>query len=189
MAIGACIRAALGAVVSRRIAFPGVSTLLVILAALTLYHAGIYDYSEDAALYTFVQSTPKASLMAGPPDLMDNVLTFGRRKAFVTYKLSHTWSSRFWEIIKKRTFDFYRAYYSDNPEDVRDFCHRNGIDYLIVRDRDFLANRLEKGRIHFEPFDTYIRDLVKSRYYFAVLDRKAFPPIYDMDGIRVLRIH
>jgi hypothetical protein len=91
VATGACIRVAVGAVVPRFIAFPVASTLLVVLAALTLYRVGIYDYSSDAGLYRFVESTPKTSLMAGPPDLMDSVLTFGRRKAFVTYELSHTW--------------------------------------------------------------------------------------------------
>ncbi len=48
-------------------------------------------YSRQAPLYKFMQTTPKISMIAGPPDLMDDVLTFGQRKAFVTYKLSHTW--------------------------------------------------------------------------------------------------
>ncbi len=188
VAIGACIRAALGSLVSRGIAFPLAATLFTILAAISLYRTGIYDYSREAALYRFVQSAPKTSLMAGPPDLMDNVLTFGRRKAFVTYKLSHTWYTRYWEVIKKRTFDFFRAYYAEDPAEVRDFCRKNGIDYLIVRDKDFSPDLLKKTQIHFEPFDTYIKDLVNSRSHFAVLDRKAFTPIYDMDGIRVIKM-
>jgi hypothetical protein len=188
VAIGVCIRVAVGAVVPRSFAFPVASTLLVILAALALYRVGIYDYSSEAALYRFVQSTPKTSLMAGPPDLMDSVLTFGRRKAFVTYELSHTWYTRYWEVIKKRTFDFYRAYYAEEPAEVREFCRENGIDYLIVRDEDFSRDLLKKTQIHFEPFDAYIKDLVNSRSYFAVLDRRAFPPIYDVDGIRVIKM-
>jgi hypothetical protein len=189
VAIGACIRVAVGALVPRRIAFPAVSTLLVILAAFTLYRVGIYDYSQDAPLYRFMQSTPKTSLLAGPPDLMDNVLTFGRRKAFVTYELSHTWYTGYWEVIKKRSFDFYRAYYAEDPGVVREFCRENGIDYLIVRDKDFSPGLLKKTQIHFEPFDAYIKDLVNSRSHFAVLDRKAFPPIYEKDGVRVLKMH
>lgn len=188
VAIGACIRVALGAAVPRCIAFPLMSTIFVILAALTLYRVGIYDYSADAALYRFVQSTPKTSLIAGPPDVMDNVLTFGRRKAFVTYELSHTWYTQYWEVIKKRTFDFIRAYYTEDPAEVREFCRKNGIDYLIVRDKDFSRDLLKKTQIHFEPFDTYIKDLVNSRSHFAVLDRKDFPPIYDEDGIRVIKM-
>jgi hypothetical protein len=190
VAIGACIRVALGRVRSWPIAFPVASTLFIIFAAFNLYYVGIYDYSKDAALYRFVQSTtPKTSLMAGPPDLMDNVLTFGRRKAFVTYKLSHPWYTLYWEIIKRRTFDFFRAYYSGDPKEVREFCLKNGIDYLLVRDEDFSPKYVKRERIHFEPFDTYIRDLVNSRSHFAILDRKAFPPIYETHGVRVLKMH
>jgi hypothetical protein len=195
VAIGACVRAAFGATVSRRIAFPIASSLFVILAALALYRVGIFDYSGDAALYKFVRSTPKTSLIAGPPDLMDNVLTFGRRRAFVTYELSHTWYTTYWKIIKKRTFALFRAYYAEDPWEVRQFCRENGIDYLIVRDKDFSPDPLKKDQVHadgsqfaFEPFDSYVKKLVNSRSHFAVLDRKAFPPIYDKDGIRVIKM-
>ena len=51
VAIGACIRVALGALVPRRIVFPLIS-LFVILAALTLYRVGIYDYSVGTLPYT-----------------------------------------------------------------------------------------------------------------------------------------
>lgn len=188
VAIGACIRAALGALVPDRLTFPLASTLLIVLAAFSLYRTGIYDYSRDAALYKFVRSTPKSSLMAGNPSLMDNVLTFGRRKAFVTYKLSHTWYKTYWKIVKKRTFDLFQAYYAQDPEVVRQFCRNNGIDYLIVRDADFKPDYLRKGQIDFEPFDSYIRRLVKFRSHFAVLDGRTFPPVYDKDGIRVIKM-
>ncbi len=195
VAIGACIRVAIGTVVSRRISFPVATSLFAILAALTLYRVGIYDYSADSALYRFVRTTPKTSLIAGPPDLMDKVLTFGRRKAFVTYELSHTWYIRYWDVIKKRTFDFFRAYYAKDPAVIREFCRENGIDYLIVRDADFSADLLKKNQIHpdgsqfaFEPFSSYIDQLVKSRSHFAVLDRQAFPPIYEKDGVRVIKM-
>ncbi|MGO9118108.1 MAG: hypothetical protein ACLQPD_10910 [Desulfomonilaceae bacterium] len=189
VAIGLCIRVALGKLVSRRIAFPAISTLFLILGAINIYHVEIGDYSGQVALYKFVQSSPKTTLIAGPPDLMDDVLTFGQRKAFVTYKLSHAWYRGYWAVIKKRTFDLFSAYYAEDPAEVNKFCRDNGIDYLIVRDEDFSPARLEKGQIHFEPFDTYIRDIVKSRTHFAVLDRKAFRPIYDMEGIRVIKMH
>ncbi|HTY25716.1 MAG TPA: hypothetical protein VMC85_21480, partial [Desulfomonilaceae bacterium] len=186
--VGLCIRAALVKLVPRRIVFPAISTLFIVLGAINMYHVELGDYSRQAALYQFVQTTPKTSLMAGPPDLMDDVLTFGRRKAFVTYKLSHTWYTRYWAVIKKRTFDLFTAYYAEDPEQVRKFCRDNGIDYLIVRDEDFTPTYVKKDRIHFEPFDSYIRNLVKSRSHFALLDRKAFAPIYEKDGIRVIKM-
>jgi hypothetical protein len=187
--LGLCVRAALGNLVSRGMAFPVISTVLIVLAAINIYHVELGDYSRQAPLYKFMQMTPKISLVGGPPDLMDDVLTFGQRKAFVTYKLSHCWYTKYWSLIKKRTFDWFTAYYAEDPEEVRRFCNENGINYLIVRDEDFSPAHARKDRIHFEPFDSYIRNLMSSRSHFALLDGKAFPPIYEMDGIRVIEMH
>jgi hypothetical protein len=117
---------------------------------------------------------------------MDNVLTFSRRKAFVTYELSHTWYTRYWDIIKTRTYDFFRAYYASDPEVIRAFCRKNHIDYMVVREADFSPRTLKKGTFYFEPFNSFIRGQVKGRKYFALLDSKVFPPIYMFDGVRVI---
>jgi hypothetical protein len=160
----------------------------VLLAGARNWHVGIYDYSSDAPLYRFLETTPKSSLVAGPPELMDNVVTFARRKALVTYELSHTWMDKYWAIIKARTFDLFRAYYAADPEEIRDFARRYGINYLVVREKDFSAQNIEKGGIYFEPFDGYIRTLVNSKARFAALDDNLFPVVYRGPGIRVLKI-
>jgi hypothetical protein len=187
VACAVCLRMALSSLVSDRVAFPVVTSLLVVLAALRLYTVGLYDFSDQARLYRFLESTPRTSLIAGHPELMDNVLTFSRRKAFVTYELSHTWYTRYWDTIKGRTYDFFRAYYASDPEVVREFCRKNHIDYLVVRDDDFSAKTLKKGKFYFEPFNSFIRESVRGRNHFAVLDLKAFPPIYLFDGVRVIK--
>lgn len=183
---GVALRVAVGTLVSRRVAFPVVTTLLAILAALRLYHVGLYDYTQQERLYHLLETTPRSSLMAGHPDLMDNVVTFAGRKAFVTYKLSHTWYKDYWATIKQRTFDFFRAYYASDPEEIHAFCRENGIDFILVRDKDFSPETLKQGKFYFEPFNTYIRDLVKDRSKFAILDGKQFPPLFVMDGVRVI---
>jgi len=135
--------------------FVVIAVLCVAFGAARNYHVGIYDYSSDAALYKFLETTPKTSLIAGPPELMDNCLTFSRRKAFVTYKLSHAWVDKFWAIIKKRTFDFFDAYYAETPEEILKFARHYGVDYLVVRQADFSPERLRTGQIYFEPFGGY----------------------------------
>jgi hypothetical protein len=162
--------------------------ILVVLGAARNWHVGIYDYSEYASLYKFLESTPKTSLVAGNPELMDNVPTFARRKAFVTYELSHTWSDKYWDVVKGRTFDLYRAYYSDDPQEIRSFGNRYGIDYLVVRDEDFSPKSLQNDRIYFEPFNGFIHRLVDHKSHFAALDSKAFPIVYSKNGVRVLQI-
>jgi hypothetical protein len=172
----------------RRKFLVALAVVLVGLGAARNWNVGIYDYSRYAPLYTFLESVPKTSLIAGHPELMDNVPTFARRKAFVTYELSHTWSDKYWEIIKNRTFDLFRAYYSGKPEEIRNFGRRYGIDYLIVRDSDFPPQSRATKQIYFEPFNTFIHRLVDHRSHFAALDSSAFPAVYSRDGIRVLKI-
>ncbi|MGA8831106.1 MAG: hypothetical protein WB554_05825, partial [Desulfomonilaceae bacterium] len=106
---------------------------------------------------------------------------------YVTYKLSHTWVEPYWSEVKRRTFDLFKAYYSSKPEEIRSFCKSNHIDYLIVRSEDFELERLKKFPPYFEPFNGFIWYLTNSRNYFAALDKTVFPPIFEENGIRVLR--
>lgn len=184
---GVSIRIAIERLGLRRFAFPFIVTALVVIGAIRLHNVGVYDYSGNVQLYRFLQSTPKSSLLAGHPMIMDDITTFGRRKAFVTYELSHTWYTRFWPLIKKRTFDFFHAYYADDPGLIRKFCRENGIDYLIVRDEDFRKDDLDRRLPYFEPFGGYIRGLVREQKRFSILDTKEFPPVYHHNGVRVIK--
>jgi hypothetical protein len=171
----------------RRYAFPIIVTLLVLFGAVRLHGVGLQDFSQHAKLYRFLETTPKNSMLAGHPEIMDNVVTFAKRKAFVTFELSHTWYDRYWDIVKKRTFDFFDAYYASDPEDIRRFCRENSIDYVVVRQQDFPPIHSGRKPIYFEPFNTYIRDLLSSRSHFAILDTTQFPPLFDEKGVRVVK--
>ncbi len=160
----------------------------VVVGPVTLVNVGLFDYSEHESLYRFFRTVPRSSLSAGPPDIMDNVVTFGRRSALVTYELSHTWYRTYWKMIKKRSFDFFRAYYASDPEEIRRFSRANNVDYLVVRREDFPPKPASGGSIHFEPFDTYVRGLAKSGSHFAALDRNAFPIVFENNGLLVLKI-
>ncbi|MBI5570656.1 MAG: hypothetical protein HY914_11990 [Desulfomonile tiedjei] len=162
--------------------------LVSVIGALRCYNVGVFDYSEHAPLYRYLGTTPKSTLIAGHPELMDSIPTFARRKAFVTYELSHTWMDRYWGTIKGRTFDLFRAYYAQDPEAIVEFGRKYGIDYLVIREEDFDPKRIERKEIYFEPFGSFIRDRASGRSSFAVLDKRAFPPVFLQDRIRVLKI-
>ncbi|MEW6530542.1 MAG: hypothetical protein AB1473_06885 [Thermodesulfobacteriota bacterium] len=186
MVAGVFLRVAIESLGLRRFAFPFLVTVLVLFGAVRSHNMELYDFSRHADLYQFLRTTPKTALIAGHPELMDNIPTFARRKAFVNYELSHTWIEPFWSTIKKRTYDFFRAYYAQDPEEIRRFCREYGIDYLLVRDEDFSAERLQREPIYFEPFNTFVRELTRSASRFAILDAREFPPLYEKDGIRVI---
>jgi hypothetical protein len=181
----ACFHAGL----ARALSTPKKAAAVVLLAAALsfprLHDLELYDYSGDAALYQAAWETPKDSLFAGYPYLMDNLLTFGKRKVFVSYKLAHPWSKGWWEFVRPRLESLFRAYYAKDPGEVRAFCRENHIDFLVVDPADFKPEFLRK-RPFFAPFDALIRDLAKDRSEFAVLDEREFPFTAIGDRLRLI---
>lgn len=186
---------------------------VLVSSGLRIHNVGIYDYSKDARLYEFLSTTPKNSTVAGPPEVIDNVVTFAKRKGFVTFELSHTWFTEYWRLIKKRTVDLFKAYYSDDPDIIRDFAEKNGINYIIVRDRDYYPQNISKTfdgfepfgsverstasainedtkphLIYFEPFQSFIRARYQNSQYFALLDESQFKPVFKGEGYRVIKL-
>jgi hypothetical protein len=183
--LAACLRLVVERLRLAQYFFPGLFALLVLLGGVRLHGTELFDYSANADLYAFVKSRTSAdALVAGPPDLMDNVMTFGHRRAFITEELSHPWIEPYWSTIKKRTYDFFGAYYSDSEELVRIFCRQNGISYIVVREADFSENR----RRYFEPFGSYISEFARPGKKFALLNSDVFPDVFRADGIRVIKI-
>jgi len=161
---------------------------LLVFASFKGRHIELFDYSHGQSLYKFLQTTPKNTLIAGWPELMDNVMTFGNRRAFVTYELSHTWVEPYWSEVKKRTFDLFKVYYSSSPDEIKAFCKSRGIEYFIVREEDFSPQRLSEPNLYFEPFNGFIWYLMNSTQDFAILDKSVFPPVFDSNGVRVIHI-
>ncbi|GFK95733.1 hypothetical protein NNJEOMEG_03601 [Fundidesulfovibrio magnetotacticus] len=137
----------------------------------------LYDYSAQAPLYAAIEAaTPKSALLAGLPDLMDNVMTFSRRNALVTFELAHPWSRGYWERFRPRLEAVLKAYYAQDPADVRALARDWGVDFLVVNEAHFTPEFLS-GRPVFEPFGAIVRESVRGRTAFALLNPALFPRI------------
>ena len=158
---------------------------LAVLGGIRLKNEGLFDYSANAALFEAAQHTPKNALFAGHPKLMDDVLTFGQRKVFVSYKLAHPWSKGWWNFVRPRIEQFFQAYYAADPQDVRDFCRENHVDFLVVDPAQFQPDFIAK-RPFFAPFDIFIRELTKGRTTFALLSAEDFPFTPLEGGLRLI---
>ena len=198
-----CLVLALGVQTALRAArWPRSAAILALVAmaglgAWRLQGVGLKDYSAYRAVYTALAETPKDALMAGHPNLMDNIPTFAQRRAFATYELAHPWSRGFWAQLQPRLTDLFKAYYAADPQEVADFCRKYGIAFLIVDDRHFTPAFLKGGyflfpgdkphlpglarglaeRIYapfFAPFDEQIRHLTAGREKFALLSDPGF---------------
>jgi hypothetical protein len=174
-----------------------VLVLVAVLGGMRLQGVGLFDYSRYRPLYAALSQTPKNALIAGHPNLMDNVPTFAQRPALATFELAHPWSQGYWQQLRPRLEDFFTAYYADDPRVVRDFGRKYHVSFLVVDARHFTPEFLAGGRFpvpfnpplakekkrlaelvtcpFFAPFDEQIRGLVRDRSRFVLLDRDLFP--------------
>jgi len=186
----------------------GAVALVVVLSALRLQGVGLCDYSMYRSLYGALAQTPKAALIAGHPNLMDNVTTFAQRRALATFELAHPWSKGYWWQIKPRLEELFTAYYANDPQVVRDFCRKYQVSFLVVDDRHFSPEFLAGGHFlvpfdqplqccgrkmseqvacpFFAPFDAQIRRQVQGRHRFALLNQEIFPGLVVDEHLRLL---
>ncbi len=142
--------------------------LLVFLSFNIQKEISLIDMSYNKDLYVYLRSLPKNIMIAAHPLLADGIPTFARRKVFIKNELSLPFYDKYWEIVKKRTFDFFNAYYADDPLSVYKFCEGNKIDYLVVNEKDFTKEYFIEKKVYFEPFNTYVINLTENRQHFAL---------------------
>jgi hypothetical protein len=187
LALGLCLKAALERWGLPRRGSVFIVLLAVVLGGLRLQGVGLFDYSQYRPLFASLSQTPKGALIAGHPALMDNVPTFAQRRAFATFELAHPWSRGLWQRLKPRLEDLFAAYYATDPEVVRAFSAKYGIDFLVVDDRHFTPEFIA-GTPFFAPFDDLIRGLAQGRRDFALLREGPFPRMTVDEHIRILDV-
>ncbi len=210
-----CLILALGLHAALKVeGWPRNLAVLVLVAAaglgyLRLKDVGLKDYGVYRPLYAALADTPKDAVIAGHPNLMDNVPTFARRRALVTYKLAHPWSQGYWQQIEPRLEDLFAAYYAADPQEVVAFCRKYQVSFLVVDDRHFTPEFLAGGRFFvpldrkvprfwrktladrvdcpfFAPFDRLIARLTQGRHQFALLASPLFAAVRLDEHLRLL---
>jgi hypothetical protein len=174
-----------------------------------LENTGLMDYGVYQPVYAALADIPKDAVTAGHPNLMDNVPTFARRRALVTYKLAHPWSKGYWQKIEPRLKDLFVAYYAADPQEVIAFCRKYQVSFLVVDDRHFTPEFLAGGRFlvplvqkapryfghtladrvdcpFFAPFDRQIVELTRGRRQFALLSSPVFSAAILDEHLRLL---
>ena len=128
----------------------------------------LMNASDDKDWLEYLGTLPKDALIAAPPLLADNIPTFAKRSVLINYEMSMPFYDRVWPTIKQRTFDFFNAYYADDPLSLYAFTQKYGIDDIVVDERLFSPRYLRYGRFYFEPFNYFVRKLVRQRKVFIL---------------------
>lgn len=185
LALAVVLRHALAGILSRA---GGRGALLALSLAVGLWRlsgVGLYDYRADAALYAAVRELPKDALLAGNPEDMDTVLTFGRRNVVASFELAHPWSVGYWRLYAPRLAHQAEAYYAKDPAKVLEFARAYGVTHMVVREADLTPAAVAKGPL-FAPFNARIRALADKPGDFALLDGGIFPYTSPEPGVRLV---
>jgi hypothetical protein len=119
-------------------------------------------------LYDYLQTLPKDTLIAGHPWEMDNVPLFARRKVLANQELSIPYYTGYYAEVRQRLLDSLDAYYATDPQHVKKFAQRYGVDYMVVN-RHHFAPPFINGRIYYEPFHSLIQPRLVEQSHFALL--------------------
>lgn len=152
----------------------------LVLGATRQYGVELYDYSAGAKLYAFARATPKGARFAGPPEIMDNVLTFGQRNVYASFELAHPWSTGYWTVLGPRLERLAKASYATDPQELSRFCREEGIDFFVVDRRQYKPGFIA-GTPFFEPFSSQIRKMAANALDFAVFSGRFKTTQVDTD--------
>jgi hypothetical protein len=136
-----------------------------------IYTKGLYPIGEDiedqsqyAALYEFIGELPEDVVIAANPYLSDFISCFSKRKVFLKYELSYPFFENYARIIQGRIDDFYKAYYSSKPEDVKEFCKANNIEYIVVNSDDFLKKGSRNPFLERAQTAVFVENILKTSH-------------------------
>ncbi len=119
-------------------------------------HTHVYDRHD---LYAAIRALPGRPMIAAWPRLASELPLMTGRTVLVNKEQAHPWWTNLWDEVTERTHEFWRAYYTADPDEFRRVVDKYGIDYWIVEHRYFSANYLRRRKVHFEPFKAWLNQL------------------------------
>lgn len=93
---------------------------------------GAYDRADPPALYEFFASQPKDILIAALTHEASDLPTFAKRSVLTSSEHSLPFHRRYFFEVARRREDLLRAERSPDPEEVRRFIQRYGVDFWLV---------------------------------------------------------
>ncbi|WP_051261625.1 hypothetical protein [Desulfovibrio inopinatus] len=141
----------------------------------------LYDYRGDRALTHAVLDTPVTSVFAGPPRLLDNVLTFGKRDVLFSFELAHPWNLGYWHTIAPRLTETLDALFAESRDAAGRFARKYRVDFMIVDPTWFHDDSAVRSGL-FAPYaDQALQRKQESKRFFFEQDR-SLPRIILPDG-------
>jgi hypothetical protein len=134
--------------------------------------------SENLKLMNFIGSLPKEVTIAGDPCSLNNVPLYARRQILFSCEKPNPDP----DIV----VNWLRAYYSDQPSEIIQFCKQHEIKYLVVNLDSFQRQKISSGIYYFEPYNELLRSLVRQRSKFALEHLQSDKILFSQGSLRVI---
>jgi hypothetical protein len=99
----------------------------------------------EAALYQFLQTQPKDSLIASLSDVGNNIPTFTQRSILVSKEYALPFHLRYYRQISQRSLDLIQAQYRSNLATAQSTIQKYGIDFWLLERSAFTPEYLTKA--------------------------------------------
>lgn len=131
------------------LAYPGLVTQFPITA---------YQTGNAPELYEFLRSQPKDTLIASLSDEANNLPSFAQRSVLVAGEYAIPYHLGYYQEFRQRVADLARAQYSPEPQVLRSFIERYGIDLWLL-DRQAFKPDYVTQRLWIRQYPELIEDI------------------------------
>lgn len=147
-----------------------------------------YQTGEIPGLYKFLQKQPKDTLIASLIADTDNIPTFARRSILVSreYAIPYHWG--YYETFRQRVIDLIQTQYATDPNQLRQFIRRYGIDLWIVENSSFVPAYLNNNSWlqQYQPVTQEAIDSLNQGNIPILLTYQEDCTIFSQDKFRVI---
>ena len=123
-------------------------------------HTHVYDKHD---LYEAIRQLPGRPMIAAWPRLASEIPLMTGRTVLVNKEQAHPWWTGLWDEVTERTQEYWRAYYTGDSAELKRVIDKYGIDYWIVEPRYHRAGYFRRRRAHYEPLDTWLKQMPRVR--------------------------
>jgi hypothetical protein len=131
--------------------FSGIAALL--LTVFLLFYPSLnpkfpltnYRPGSSPKIYQFFQQQPKDILIASLSGEANNLPTFAGRSVLVAREYAVPYHLGYYRQFRERLTDLIQAQYSSNPQDVKNFINKYGIDFWLIDKEAFKSEYLTEN--------------------------------------------
>ena len=132
------------------------------------------DCEKKTQLFDSLSTLPKDTMIAGHPYDMDCIPIFTKRKVYLNFELSAPFYSKYYDLIKDRTYKLFYVYYTSEEKIFNNFCKLEKVDYFVFNKEKFSNEYLSNKEFYIKPFNNFIIKLLEKEkdFYFKKIPKK-----------------